>query len=360
MILSAAVLAAMILANFAFTLAMETDQYNLPKVPLADIGDEVAAYIETSFRVAIEKINAEIALRESCTAGTAAKGVKCRSADKERERLAYLRSNDAVAEAVYKLHGDGSIFITHIGKWLNSHRFTATPARYKTSFSDSIFVTMPIDYAFLSPTVKIDGVEFGTDKLDHFFQQGYQYYKMYAKRVAGGVSADEAARKAISWGQRTERTYFGYWVSGVYSNADLYANYAGMKFYQSLTRPVPLGDKTRPALLTLADGKWQVSDGVNLRNDLLKPFISDHMNEALNASGFTAIVYPVVKRVVRKQACDDWRAAYPDLTQADFAARSKSLELWQGEDYGWTRRNKMVTLADTCFAEAEQSVTRGG
>jgi hypothetical protein len=294
-------------------------------------------------------------LRESCLDGTAAKSVTCKSAEKERERLDYLRSNDAIADAIYKLHGDGSIFITHIGKWLNSHKFTAMPARFKTSFADSIFVLKPVNYTTMSPTVKIDGIEFGTDKLDHFFQQGYQYYKIYNKAVAKGATPAEAAKKAISWGRKTERTYFGYWVSGVYSNADLYANYAGLKFYQSLTKPIPVGEKTRPALLKLADGKWRQSDGVNLREDFLKPFITEHMNEALNASGFNSIVYPVVKRVVRKQACATWHAAFPTLTKDDFAARSKSLELWHGEDYGWTRRNKMVTLADTCFAEHRQS-----
>jgi hypothetical protein len=213
---------------------------------------------------------------------------------------------------------------------------------------------MPIDYAFLSPTVKIDGVEFGTDKLDHFFQQGYQYYKMYNKAIANGATPDEAVKKAILWGKKTERTYFGYWVSGVFSNADLYANYTGMKFYQSLTKSVQIGDKARPALLNLVDGKWQIGEGVSLREDLLKPFITDHMNEALNPSGFIAIVYPVVKRVVRKRACATWRAAFPNLTKDDLAARSKSLELWQGEDYGYTRRNKMVTLAGTCFGDIEK------
>ncbi len=349
MLCAAAVIVAMLITNISVASAMETDQYNLPKVPLADIGDEVSAYIETSFLAAIEKINVEIALHESCLDGTAAKSVTCKSAEKERERLDYLRSNDAIADAIYKLHGDGSIFITHIGKWLNSHKFTAMPARFKTSFADSIFVLKPVNYTTMSPTVKIDGIKFGTDKLVHFFQQGYQYYKIYNKAVANGVKPDEAMKKAISWGRKTERTYFGYWVSGVYSNADLYANYAGLKFYRSLTRPIQIGDKTREPLLTLVDGKWRQTDGVTLRDDLLKPFITEHMNEALNASGFNSIVYPVVKRVVRKQACATWRAAFPNLTQTDYAARSKSLELWHGEDYGWTRRNKMVTLADTCF-----------
>ena len=329
---------------------METDQYNLPKVPLADIGDEVSAHLETSLRLAIKKINAEISLGESCLSGIAVKDEKCGSADATRARLEFLRSNDAIAEAVYKLHGSGNIFFAHIGTWLNSHKFAATPARFKTSFIDSIYITMPFDYAFLSPTVKIDGVEFGTDKLDHFFQQGYQYYKMYIKAVAKGMSRDEAMKKAISWGQRTERTYFGYWVSGVFSNADLYANYAGLKFYQGLTKPTKIGDKTRPAVFALIDGKWQIAADISLRKDLLKPFITDHLNEALNPSGLTAIVYPVVKHVVRKRSCAAWHTAFPDLTQSDLAARSKSLELWHGEDYGWMRRKRMVTLAGMCFA----------
>jgi hypothetical protein len=39
------------------------------------------------------------------------------------------------------------------------------------------------------------------------------------------------------------------------------------------------------------------------------------------------------------------------LGQADFATRSKSLERWHGEDYGWPQRNKMVTLVDMRFLE---------
>ncbi|CAN5876298.1 hypothetical protein BH24ACI1_BH24ACI1_14180 [soil metagenome] len=37
------------------TVAFETDQYNLPAPPLADIGDEVSEYTEENLKKAIDK-----------------------------------------------------------------------------------------------------------------------------------------------------------------------------------------------------------------------------------------------------------------------------------------------------------------
>ncbi len=48
--------------------AFETDQYNLPTVPLADIGDEVSEYVEGHIREAIGKLNTKIAHGEACLA----------------------------------------------------------------------------------------------------------------------------------------------------------------------------------------------------------------------------------------------------------------------------------------------------
>src|SRR5204863_8981947 len=93
----------------------------------------------------------------------------------------------------------------------------------------------------------------------------------------------------------------------------------------------------------------QITNPETARDVLLKPFIADQMNEALNPSGYSFIVYPTVRSVVRKKSCAEWKAAFPSLTKADFAEHSRSLELWNGEDYGFTRKDKMVTIADTCF-----------
>ena len=53
--------------------------------------------------------------------------------------------------------------------------------------------------------------------------------------------------------------FFGYTVSGVYSNADLAANLAGLKFYQNLSNDVDLGGTKVTAILKIVDGKWQLT-----------------------------------------------------------------------------------------------------
>ncbi|MEP6786958.1 MAG: hypothetical protein ABJB40_00905 [Acidobacteriota bacterium] len=337
--------------------AMETDQYNLPPVPLADTGDEVSQYVEDNLLTAVAKVNAEIGLHEACL--SAAKTIKrgCGNADEERSKLKYLRSNDTVATEVYKRLGDGSIFISYIGKWANTHKFHSSPSRYKTSYLDSIYVAQPVDYSTLSPTVRLFGTEFGTDKLDHFFQQGYKYYQIRRDAIAKGQKADEATTKAVKWGQMTERTYFGLLVSGVYSNADLYANYVGMKFYQGLTEPVPIGGKTRPALVTLKEGMWQL-DKTRLHEDLLRPFVADQLNEALNPSGYGLLLYPSVRDIVRKKSCPKWKRDYPGLTAATVADKSKGLEAWNGEDYGYTKRPRTVRIAEACYSPEVRSAER--
>ena len=71
-------------------------------------------------------------------------------------------------------------------------------------------------------------------------------------------NAEEAVQQAVKWGQKTERTYFGLWVSGVYSNADLYANYAGMKFYDALTQPLTVGGESPAGYRS--SGKWPLEN----------------------------------------------------------------------------------------------------
>jgi len=230
---------------------------------------------------------------------------------------------------------------------MNSHKFRASPSHYRTGYFQSVFVAAPIDYATISPTVRLYGVEFGTDKLDHFFQQGYQYYKMVNQEIAKGASADTATSKAVKWGQKTERTYFGLLVSGVYSNADLYANYAGMKFYQCLSSACEINKKRRTAPVFLQNGAWTV-DTAALRDNLIKPYLTVHMNEALNPSVFAFTIFGSVRRAVKKNGCPEWRSMFPERTKADLESRSASLEKWNGEDYGFTRRERSVSVA-VCF-----------
>ncbi|MDX6385524.1 MAG: hypothetical protein QOK48_3097 [Blastocatellia bacterium] len=346
-IVLAVILSALLLPTTA--LCFETNQYDLPRQPLADIGAEVTEHVAGKLRTAVDKINAEILAKEKCLTTRPDLPISRECNGAEQRRLEYLRSEDAVAQAAFDQLGAGVIPFTAMGTWMDSHHFAAQPARYQTPFVKSIFILNPGVALTISPTVKLYGSEFGTDKVAHVFQQGYTYYKVYRRALAQGATPLAATEKAVRWGQKSERTFYGTLVAGVYSNGDLAANYAGLKFYQGLTQPSVIGGRIRPALLELHEGTWR------FRNDaeaiVLKPFISDHFNEALNPSIFSRLLgwRWFIRRSVKKRSCDQWRQRYPDLSRSALEEVSKGLRLWHGEDYGFTDSDDFVTIANTCF-----------
>jgi hypothetical protein len=337
------------IAVFSF----ETDQYNLPTKPLADIGVEVTEYTKQNIREAVERTNKKILDIEDCQ-----KNKNCPITDKKLKQLAYLRSEEAISKAVFKEMGDGIIPFTKSSWWLEGHKFNEPNSRYKTGLSKSIYITAPINYLTISSTIKLYGNEFGTDKIAHIFQQGYDYLKIYQRGLNKGLTEEQAIKKAVKWGQKTEKTYFGFWVSGVYSNADLYSNYAGLKFYIGLTRDIRIGNETRPAILALTDGRWIIKENNNLDEILLKPFISKHLNEAYNPNKYFNVLEfrKVIRRMVRKQACGQWFERFPNLNKKELETTQKGLELWQGEDYGFSSSKNFITIANTCFDKNEQPV----
>jgi hypothetical protein len=341
------ILASLLLPSVA--LGFETDQYDLPPRPLADIGPEVAAHVELKLRAAADKVNAEIALREQCVAARGQITQACGDPNSEKIRLEYLRTEDAIAHQVFTQLGDGFPPFTSMGTWMDSHHFAAQPSRFHTTIWKSIFILNPGVALTISPTVNLYDSEFGTDKIAHVFQQGYTYYKTYRHALAEGATPAEATSKAIRWGQKSERTFYGTLVAGVYSNGDLCANYLGLKFYQGLTNPITIGETTRPAVLELHQGRWIFMS--NAPDLLLKPLISAHLNEALNPSIFTGSLgwRWYIRRAVKKRSCPQWRERYPGVSKKAWEERSGALRLWYGEDYGFTDSEDFVTIANTCF-----------
>lgn len=76
-------------------------------------------------------------------------------------------------------------------------------------------------------SAKINGICAGADKLGHFFQQGLQYFA-----IKTSPGSNQAA--AESFGRGTEISRAGLGATGVYSNADLSANLAGLRFWEDL------------------------------------------------------------------------------------------------------------------------------
>ena len=118
-----------------------------------------------------------------------------------------------------------------------------------------------------------------------------------------------------------------------------------------MTRDVKIGDKTKPAVLILKNGVWKFNENAVLFEILLKPFISEHLNEALNPSIFFKYLglRCYVRKTVKKQSCKQWFDKFPNLSQTELEKTRKNLELWFGEEYGFKDSKNFITIANTCF-----------
>jgi len=76
-------------------------------------------------------------------------------------------------------------------------------------------------------SANIHGLCIGADKLGHFFDQGFDYWDAASKPGATPGTIDDL-------GKAMEGGVFGLGSTGVFSNADIAANLAGLKFYKDL------------------------------------------------------------------------------------------------------------------------------
>jgi hypothetical protein len=211
----------------------------------------------------------------------------------------------------------------------------------------------------------------GTDKVGHLLQQGHEYFEVFARAEARGATngredpgatASAALAEAVRVGVGQEHGFYGEALVGVYSNADLAANYAGLKLYLNLTRPVRVGGGLlRPPLLVKFDGRWvpnadaiprinrtSGSSAEQRRADaFLRPFISEHFNESINPSRYKEPTRHTI-RTLWQQRSAAWVAFYHSTPQRE-SQRLHQFATWYGESYGHGGFDGLVTACDTCF-----------
>lgn len=133
-------------------------------------------------------------------------------------------------EALYRelRHALAKPFIGHaIAESLNEDE---TLDRRRIRRADSIYRDLglldniSVHWKDLSAVVRVGDVLIGVDKIGHFVVQGWSYFET-AYLEGEGVAA------AMDWGEGTEETYFGLYTTGVYSYADLVADFEGMRFW---------------------------------------------------------------------------------------------------------------------------------
>ena len=330
------------------TFALETDQFTVPPQPLVDIGPALDTYVLGVIADAVREANDKAAWHERAARRAPWGFWK----GHHRARAARFRSEDYLARRVFDVLGRGGVFECPVEGWVRRQAFGGGPALFLPPANDSAYGRTPLArrvlLAKMSPTVNAHRFYLGTDKIGHFFQQGYQYYREYGREAGRhGGSERSALARAVRHGVRQERGFYGEATVGIYSNADLAANYAGLKFYLNLTRAVDVGGESLPSVLVRADdGGWRFSDA--RANDLLRPFFGDHFNEALNPCRYAGDLRGPVRAHLR----DHSKAvvAFFQCSVEGEGARQLELSTWYGEAYGHSGPDGLVTIADTCFA----------
>lgn len=174
------------------------------------------------------------------------------------ERLrAHLAAHRTAREIAVMEAGD-SLVRPAIERWANAQPGAVQPDRKRLKYRGS---GLPDGLLFSSyePSIRLNHLCIGTDKLGHFFQQGWEYYQISVLDGKG----ETVARRYGEWleGVASRATYaddepyflqqrsgraagyggFGRTTSGVISHADLAANLAGLQFYKDLAASRFLG-----------------------------------------------------------------------------------------------------------------------
>jgi hypothetical protein len=133
----------------------------------------------------------------------------------------------------------------------------------------------------LFPLLNFKGHSLGLDKFEHMFGMGFIYFNRHNlnKKSLGSV---------LKHGILRERTVLGGFVlaTGVYSYADLSANFNGMRFWNHILQQQDdvLGEEfNHGPYVKCEDGKWKAVKKIDFSN-----YIDDSMDESMNCSNFAS------------------------------------------------------------------------
>ncbi len=277
--------------------ALETDQYLSWRQPLADSAPAVNAFINRRFEAALARINRANPERLTCEElpprlyrslfqGTGRR-VLCPVCSSPIR--SFLESDPAVDRFPPDGTGQGDY-------------------RRMSIFRDPAFpFILP-----LASTVRIGDVYLGADKSGHMFGFGGRYYRRYRRALESGASAEEATRRAVRWGLNLERYLVGGLTDGIFSHADLEANYQGLMLARHLC-------EARPPHLQLTDAGWQLARPVDIRR-----FVTPHLDESYNNPHFSRYRWKRIQRIFEREYCPLYRTAEVQRRRERYARRAQS------------------------------------
>ena len=219
-----------------------------------------------------------------------------------------------------------------------------------------------------SSTIQLHGHFVGTDKIGHFFAMGYHYFNVYQMARALGKTHEEGLQHAADiCGWTTENSFLGLTSTAIYSNADLAANYLGLKFYLNLYRPVKINGQLEPAIVVRDGDYWKIRDGLHKHSPLFSKYVSAHWDEVLNPCHLEASFREFTRKEIysRRNRLLDWYAGDDQRrrTKAYFDNIMRHTQTYYGENYGHSGAEAhQLGVGEICFekpADANAVVVRG-
>lgn len=260
--------AALALVFAASATAFETDQYLAWQESIGDSTRAVNGYLDESMRTVLERINRRHPESLSC--------------EQIPPRIyRYLFSSLLSSRVKRFLSHDPSIDRLpddDVGRWAYQRRSIYRGAAWP------FFLPM-------ARTLRVADVHVGVDKFGHMFGFGRRYYARYRKALARGHSPEEAMRRAIVWGIRLERYVLGGRLDGVFSFADLEANFQGMLLARDLCEADP------PHLVRDGAG-WRLARRVDLAD-----YVNPGFDETFNPSFYPRFRWKKVLPILRREVC---------------------------------------------------------
>jgi len=244
--------------------AAEADHFSLPEGQIADITSEVNRLSNEGLAAAIADLNAQGGCDDT----------------RKSEELLYERLTD-----VFSNHKKGQLVNAIIDGDLPR---TVIPLK------ESVYSEWSIWNGFLLgrkgaaksplalfPLIKIGDTVIGVDKLEHMFGMGLRYFK-------GHYLEEKALVSVLKGGIFKEKTFLGgnMLATGVFSYADLSANFNGMRFWNHMLqkRDDVLGAQHNVGpYLTCQTGKWVKNEErpIDFTN-----YVDATMQESMNCSKF--------------------------------------------------------------------------
>ena len=248
------------------TRAVETDQFLVWDRELRDSAEPLNRFFNDELRGILQTRNQ--ANKQTCDCSDLVDDIMHHFFKKRRLSLIkkFLRSSEDV-----ELYPDRSI---------SAYRF-----RNMSIYRDITFpYVMP-----LGRTLRVGDVYFGIDKFGHMFGFGSRYYKRYLRYLRHGATEQEAIERIVRYGIITEKVLVGEYLDGVFSYADLEANFQGFM----LARDMCEGDDP---FLALEDEKWRLTRPVDLRT-----YITPDFDESYNLSHWQADRKREVLAILREE-----------------------------------------------------------